>query len=257
MSAVSELLREPADAAAGAAAGGAAGYIDLLGDRPSGADTRAQRAMTSWALPLIYERLWRPLGVRLALSLFGVGTSVEEQMTYELLAPQPGDKVLDVACGPVNVTRRLLGWVGDKGTVVGVDASPTMLARAVRDTAAPNVAYLRADAQRLPFRDEAFDVVCCYAALYLIEDPFAAIDELIRVLAPGGRLAVLASCHRGPEPFRHVATAFTAPGGVRVFGRAELTDAFRAGGLVDVRRRVTGVAQFVGGRKQGPPAPPA
>jgi SAM-dependent methyltransferase len=53
-----------------------------------------------------------------------------------------------------------------------------MLARAVEDTrVAPNVAYLRGDAIRLPFRDGAFDAICCFAALHLLDEPLAALEE--------------------------------------------------------------------------------
>ncbi len=228
------------------------GYIDLLGERPSGAPTLGQRAMTSRGLPTIYEAVWRPIGVRLAFGALGIGGALENDTTEELLDLDHGDVVLDVACGPGNTTRRLLGWVGEPGLVVGLDASPTMLARAVKDTSATNAAYVRADAEQLPFRDDSFDAVSCYAALYLIGDPFSAIDEMVRVLSPGGRLAVLTSCHRGPAPLRPLAALVTAPGGIRMFARDEITAAFRARGLEDVRQRVTGLAQFVGGRKSSP-----
>ncbi len=225
------------------------GYLDLLGDAPSGARTLGQAAMTSRLLPLIYERLWRPVGVRLAFGAAGVGGPIENRATYELLDLDRDDTVLDVACGPGNISRRLLEWIGPAGLLVGIDASPSMLERAVRDTDAANAAYMRADAQRLPFRDASFNAVCCYAALYLMDRPFDAIAEMVRVLAPGGRIAVLTSVHRGPPATLALARLVTAPSGVRVFGRGEVTDAFRAAGLVDVRQQVTGLAQFVGARK--------
>jgi ubiquinone/menaquinone biosynthesis C-methylase UbiE len=226
------------------------GYVDLLGDGSSGAPTIGQRFMTSRALPLIYERLWRPIGVRLAFGAAGVGGPIEDRATSELLELEPDNVVLDVACGPGNISRRLLERLGPDGLLVGIDASPTMLARAVQDTDAGNVIYMRADAQLLPFSDASFDAVCCYAALYLIDRPFDAIAEMVRVLAPGGRLAVLTSCHRGPELTRPLASLLTAPSGVRVFGHDEITDAFADAGLADVRQQVTGLAQFVGARKR-------
>jgi SAM-dependent methyltransferase len=119
----------------------------------------------------------------------------------------------------------------------------------VQETASANVAYVRGVAEQLPFGDASFDAVCCYAALYLIDDPFAAIDELVRVLSPGGRVAVLTSCHRGPSPLRLPAGLITGLGGLRLFGRDEVTGAFRAAGLRDVRQRIAGFAQFVGARK--------
>ncbi|HWE33173.1 MAG TPA: methyltransferase domain-containing protein [Solirubrobacteraceae bacterium] len=224
------------------------GYLDLLGDAPSGAQTLGQRFMTSRLLPLIYERVWRPIGFRLAFGTAGVASPLEDKATYELLELGPEDTVLDVACGPGNISRRLLTRLGPDGLLVGIDASPTMLARAVIDTDISNAAYVRGDAQQLPFRDAVFDAVCCYAALYLMARPFDAIDEMVRVLKPGGRIAVLTSVHRGPSLTLPLARAVTLPSGVRVFSRDEITGAFEANGLIDVRQRVTGLAQFVGAR---------
>ena len=62
--------------------------------------------------------------------------------------------------------------------------------KAVADNSGPRVGYVRGDARRLPFADGSFDAVCCYAALYLVPEPFTVLSELLRVLAPGGRLAV-------------------------------------------------------------------
>lgn len=227
---------------------GTRGYVDLLGDAPSGADTASQRLMTSRLYPLVYER-WRSVAGRVLTGATLAGAGVEDPTTRDLLALQPGDRVLDVACGPGNISRRLARDVGESGSVIGLDASPTMLAQAVRDTRAPNVSFVRGDAQSLPFDDASFDAVCCYAALYLIADPLRAISEMARVLAPGGRVAVLTSVQRGPAALTPLVNLVTAPSGFRVFGRDEVTSAFRAAGLTDVRRRVSGLAQFVGARK--------
>ena len=107
--------------------------------------------------------------------------------------------VLDVACGPGNFSREFAPAVGDSGLVVGIDASRTMLARGVTDLEAAgvaNLALVRGDATQLPFRDGVFDGVCCFAALHLFADPFAALDEMRRVLGPGGRIAIMTSVRR-------------------------------------------------------------
>ena len=116
---------------------------------------------------------------------------------------------------------------------------------------APEV--VEAPAERMPFADDTFDAVCCFAALYLIEDPMAAIAELVRVLAPGGRIALLSSCHRGPLPVHRTAPLVRAVTGVRVFGREELVDALEDEGLEGVEQRVSGLAQFVCARDGGGP----
>ncbi len=224
------------------------GYLDLLGDGDPTGSHPGQRLMVSRALPLIYERLWRPLGGRLLMGAMGPGMRGEHRIALEMLSLSGGEQVLDVACGTGSFTRRFARAAGD-GMVVALDASRTMLARAVRETDTDDVVYVRGDACALPFRDGSFDAVCCFAALYLIERPMGAVDEIVRVLAPGGRVALLSSCNRGPVPAAITSPLVKGLSGVRVFGREELTRALTARGLVDVQQRVSGLAQFVGARK--------
>jgi ubiquinone/menaquinone biosynthesis C-methylase UbiE len=226
----------------------ARGYLDLLGRRdPTGAHL-AQRLMVSRVLPSIYQRLWRPAGGRLLMGLTGPGTAEEHRMALSMLSIAPGDRILDVACGPGNFTRGFAAAAGD-GLVIGIDASGPMLDVAVRDTDRANAAYVRGDACELPFRDGSFDAVCCFAALYLIEEPLRALAEIVRVLAPGGRVALLASCNRGPLPVRWTNPLLRGLSGVRIFGRNELTRALAGAGMVEIEQQVTGLAQFVSGRK--------
>ncbi len=223
------------------------GYLDLLGEEdPTGAHP-GQRLMLSSALALIYERVWRPLGGRLLMGAAGPGMREECRIALRMLELSPNSRVLDLACGPGNFTRVFAG-VADDGLVVGVDASRTMLAVAVRETESPNVAYVRGDACVLPFRDGSFDAICCFAALYLIDQPMRALDEIARVLAPGGRVALLSSCHRGPLPVAATNALVRTVSGVRIFARDELTQALRARGLTGIEQDVVGLAQFVSAR---------
>jgi ubiquinone/menaquinone biosynthesis C-methylase UbiE len=224
------------------------GYLDLLGQSEPKAARPGQRLMESRMLPQIYERLWRPFGVRLITGLGGPGAGEEHRIALEALAISPGDRVLDVACGPGNFTRDFSCAAGD-GLVVGIDASETMLGVAVRDTTSEDVAYVRGDACDLPFRDGSFDAVCCFAALYLIEEPMRAIEEILRVLAPGGRVALMSTCNRGPVPASKINLVFRGLSGVRIFERDELSAALVRSGLLDVEQHVAGVAQFVSARK--------
>jgi SAM-dependent methyltransferase len=220
------------------------GYLDLLGGRDPTGSRPGQRLMVSRALPQIYEKLWRPV---LGRVLIGESTADERRTALELLELGPGDRVLDVGCGPGNFSRAF-ARVG--GRVVGLDASATMLAEAVR--AGGGVEYVRGDAADLPFRDASFDAVCCFAALYFIEQPLRAIAEMARVLAPGGRIALLSSVSRGPLPAAVTDRVVRGVSGVRMFGRDELTGALRELGLTDVRGRVAGFAQYAAARR--PPA---
>ena len=223
------------------------GYLDLLGQSDPTGSRLGQRLMVSRALPLIYQRFWRPLGGRLLMGVTGPSTADEHRMALEMLSISPGDLVLDVACGPGNFTRDFAA-AADPGLVVGVDASTPMLDVAVRDTEADNVAYVRGDASALPFRDDSFDAVCCFAALYLIEEPMRALEEIVRVLAPGGRLALLASCNRGYLPANTTDAVVRGLSGVRIFGRDELTRPLSAAGLTEVEQQVSGLVQFVSAR---------
>jgi SAM-dependent methyltransferase len=231
------------------------GYLDLLGPAAPAPTGRAQRLMMTEAVPVVYERWWRPALGRLAKGPLGPGMDEEKRIARLLLGLGPGDGVLDVACGPGNFVREFARLVGDTGLVVGIDASATMLTRAVQDTPAAtarsgNVAYVRGDAVLLPFRDGSFDAVCCYAALHLFDDPFTALDHMARVLTPGGRIAILTSCRTRTSAARTWDGWVGGRLGMRMFEREEISEALADRGFDPVRRRVSGLAQFVGGRRR-------
>ncbi len=225
------------------------GYLDLLGGEPPASTGLTQDLMLTGVVPLIYERWWRPGLARLAKGLLGPGMADEHDIARDLLALEPGDGALDVACGPGNFTRDFARVVGPDGLAVGIDASPTMLARAVRDTPARGVAYVRGDAVRLPFRDASFDAVCCFAALHLFAQPLTALDHMSRILTPGGRIAIFTSCRTRTAPLRALDGLAGAHSGMRMFEHDEVTEALKRRGFVDVRQRVAGFTQFVGGRR--------
>lgn len=99
----------------------------------------------------------------------------------------PGDRVLDVACGTGVLARTARGRVAD-GEVSGLDPSPGMLA--VAHGLEPEVAWWLGTAEALPFSDGAFDAVVCQFGLMFFRDRVGAVQEMVRVLRPGGRLAV-------------------------------------------------------------------
>jgi SAM-dependent methyltransferase len=225
------------------------GYLDLLGGEPPASTGPAQDLMLSGIVPNVYERWWRPALGRLAKGLFGPGMTDEYRIARLLLGLGRGDGVLDVACGPGNFSRQFARMVGPTGLVVGIDASPTMLRRAVRDSDRSNLAYVRGNAVALPFRDRSFDAVCCFAALHLFADPFVALDHMARVLTPGGRLAIFTSCRTRSSPMRTLDGLATAGSGMRMFEPDEITGVLEERGFADVSQRITGLTQFVGGRR--------
>jgi SAM-dependent methyltransferase len=103
-------------------------------------------------------------------------------------ALRPGARVLDVACGTGVLAREAADRVGAVGSVVGLDAAPGMLAVAERK--APGLEWRRGVAESLPFDDDAFDAVVSQFGLMFFRDRAAAVGEMHRVLAPGGRAAV-------------------------------------------------------------------
>jgi SAM-dependent methyltransferase len=108
--------------------------------------------------------------------------------------PQPGERVLDVACGTGALTRVVAQSIGPNGRVVGLDLSPDMLAEARKTTLDPSSAapieWREGDVNAIPFENETFDIVFCNFGLMFFPDRVAALKEMRRVLKPDGRLAL-------------------------------------------------------------------
>jgi SAM-dependent methyltransferase len=100
----------------------------------------------------------------------------------------PGQRVLDVACGTGVVARGAAERTGDAGIVTGLDLNPAMLAVARR--LRPDLTWCQGDAADLPFPIGSFNAVLCQMALMFLPDRIQAVREMVRVLAPGGVVAI-------------------------------------------------------------------
>lgn len=180
-----------------------------------------------------YERFFVPvIGAPLAAEL------------VEMAMLRPGERVLDVACGTGIVARLAAGRVGAIGTVAGLDLNPGMLevARAVTPPAM-SIEWYESNAEAMPLPAEAFDIVLCQLGLQFVPDKLAALREMRRVLAPGGRLLISVpgptpalfamadeafARHIGPEAAGFVGAVFS------LHDRAEIHDLITGAGFHDV-----------------------
>jgi ubiquinone/menaquinone biosynthesis C-methylase UbiE len=101
---------------------------------------------------------------------------------------RPRERVLDVACGTGALTRTVAARVGREGAAVGLDVNDGMLAVARRK--APGIEWRSGRAEALPLETGSFDAVVSQFGLMFFDDRRAALGEMLRVLRPGGRLAV-------------------------------------------------------------------
>lgn len=110
----------------------------------------------------------------------------------DLADPQPGEQVLDLACGTGLVARLAASPVSASGAVTGLDANRDMLAvaRRVAATVRPAIDWRLATATDTGLPDAAFDVGFCEQGLQFFDDRQAALRELHRVVRPGGRVAI-------------------------------------------------------------------
>lgn len=111
-----------------------------------------------------------------------------------LLGPvNRGEAVLDFGCGAGVDTIIAAMMVGPEGTATGVDIIPEMLLRAEENlklTNHGNVGFKRISGEKLSFEDGGFDVVISNGAINLVPDKTSIMEEILRVLKPGGRLMI-------------------------------------------------------------------
>ena len=125
-----------------------------------------------------YERSWRDQ------------LQPAQELLLELVALQPGESVLDVACGTGLVTLPAARAVGTAGSVVGTDISAAMIdlcRQAVAADSLNNVSFQRMEAEALQCDDSVFDAVLCALGLMYVTDFAGSVQEMFRVTKTGGR----------------------------------------------------------------------
>ncbi|MFW1676544.1 bifunctional demethylmenaquinone methyltransferase/2-methoxy-6-polyprenyl-1,4-benzoquinol methylase UbiE [Pontibacter sp. JAM-7] len=118
-----------------------------------------------------------------------------KRITIEQSGVRRGHKVLDIAGGTGDLTLRFSRIVGPEGKVVLADINDSMLKvgrdKLLDNGVTGNVEFVQANAERLPFPDNTFDVITIAFGLRNVTDKDAALQSMARVLKPGGKLLVL------------------------------------------------------------------
>jgi len=193
--------------------------VDVL---PSQADRKLQQEFNEWAAA-------------------GRGDAMEDHhsditdQTLGLMDFKPTDRVLDLGCGTGWASRRLAPMVPE-GEVVGIDVADEMLRRAEQASSGiANVRYLWGSAEKIPAADNSFDKVLSVESFYYYADQGKALDELRRVIAPGGRLFILINLYRDNHYSLLWVSELKVP--VQVRSEAEYLDMMRQHGFIDVEAR--------------------
>jgi len=126
---------------------------------------------------IAYEQLWVP-------ALFGQWAKIIATEAHL----ESDHRVLDVACGTGVLTREIASKLEKPNQVTGIDPNPGMLSVSMEHNT--EIEWKQGSAEHLPFQDGHFDAVLCQFGLMFFSDRVKAIQEMTRVLAPGGRLVL-------------------------------------------------------------------
>jgi ubiquinone/menaquinone biosynthesis C-methylase UbiE len=138
----------------------------------------------------------------------GLARHGEEALLRE--PPEPGERVLDIGCGFGDASHRIASYVGETGSVLGVDVAPRFVESAVADYGRPNVRFEVVDVQRADF-GETFDYAFSRFGTMFFASPVAALRNVHRALAPGGRLCSVVWRRREDNPWIYVAETVVKP----------------------------------------------
>jgi ubiquinone/menaquinone biosynthesis C-methylase UbiE len=155
--------------------------------------------------------------------------------TLAMMDLQPNDRALDLGCGTGWASRRMARIV-KSGEVIGVDVADEMLRRAEASSKEfNNVRYLWGSAESLPLPDNHFSKVLSVESFYYYADQGAALNELRRVMAPGGRLFILINLYKDNQYSLRWVGELKVP--VQALSEAEYISLIQKHGFVDVEAR--------------------
>ena len=159
---------------------------------------RAEGVKSKELFPPVFSRHARAYQSRLE-DIMSRGESAGRLRALEVLDPRPGMQILDLACGPGTLSRRLAAMISPGGEIVGVDLAPGMIELA-RDLEIPSARFELMDIEELAFDDGSFDAVVCGHGLQYAADLPRALREARRVLRSNGRLAASVPVTSRTEP---------------------------------------------------------
>lgn len=157
----------------------------------------------------------------------------QAEQAVDLLAPAPGQRILDVATGTGLAAQAAAARLGSSGAVIGVDISAGMLRQAQRPPGERRCWFVRADAAAAPFPAAVFDAVLCVAAVPYFSDLVLVLREWRRVCRPQAQAVVTVPAADGIPPWRALRQAAAGEG---------LPLADPSGPLADSQQRVRALA---------------
>jgi SAM-dependent methyltransferase len=225
------------------------GYLDLL-KRRIGADNVANLTNFLPGAGRGYEPLWRIHALPL---LTGERFPIYRELGIisDLTRLERGGRYLDLGCSAGLYARSLARELGDGGDVVGIDISPSMLKEAARRArkVGTKPSFARTDAHNLQFADGSFSGAVCGGTLNELGDPARALRETRRVLAPGGRLAVMGLLRARTRNRRRLQRILST-GGIRFFDPDELRSLLEHAGFDPDPMQTHGPVFFAGATRR-------